>query len=149
MKIIVDADACPVKEEIQEIALGKGISVLLVAALSHEMPQVEGIQVRVVDNLPQAADIAIINSTEPGDIIITADGGLASLALSRKAHVLSFRGYQYSEKNIEGVLNQRYLGQKIRKAGGRLRGPRPFQKEDRERFCDSLNHLITISSGLE
>jgi uncharacterized protein YaiI (UPF0178 family) len=149
MKIIVDADACPVKEEIQKIALDKGLSVLLVAALSHEMPQVEGIQVKVVDNIPQAADIAIINSAEPGDIIITGDGGLASMALARKARVLSFRGYQYSENNIEGVLNQRYLGQKIRKAGGRLRGPRPFQKEDRERFCASLHRLITLSSGLE
>ncbi len=142
MKIIVDADACPVKDEIRDLTLDKGIQVIFVAALSHQMPDREGIQVRMVDNIPQAADMAIINATDPGDLVITGDGGLASLVLARKAFALSFWGYPYSDSQIEGILNQRYWGQKIRRAGGRIRGPHPFHKDDRERFRTSLTRFI-------
>lgn len=142
MKIIVDADACPVKEAILEAGKDKGIPVLMIVSLCHWQFFDQRAEWITVDNVSQAADLAIINRTQPGDIIVTDDYGLAALVLAKKGLALSFRGRIYGEKNIDLLLAKRHLSQLSRKSGGRLKGPKPYQKEDELRLRKNLLELI-------
>jgi len=142
-KIIVDADSCPVKGVIIKVARDTSVPVLVIASIAHRIAAETGeISVIEVDNVPQAADIAVINNTSAGDIVVTGDFGLASIVLSRGAVPLSPRGYVFNEKNIDRLLLQRHIDAKIRRGGGRTKGPRSFCLEDRENFEKALRRII-------
>lgn len=141
--IIVDADSCPVKDIIYSVAREKRIPVILIASISHVISVSEGdITLVTVDNIPQAADIAIINRTRDCDIVITGDYGLAAAVLSKKATPLSPRGRVFSSENIDSLLMQRHIDAKIRRSGGRTKGPRAFTSADRQLFESALRKLI-------
>ncbi|HUU49368.1 MAG TPA: DUF188 domain-containing protein, partial [Nitrospinota bacterium] len=89
MKLIIDADSCPVREIAIKIAKENRIKVLIISSISQNLDGEEGISIRFVDSLPQEADIAIINSSEKEDIIVTYDLGLASIVLRKGAKVIS------------------------------------------------------------
>ncbi len=141
-KIIVDADSCPVKDIILRVAKESAIPVLVIASISHNMT-CEGGDVRVitVDNIPQAADIAVMNNVTAGDIVVTGDYGLASLVLSKGALPMSSRGSVYSARNIDRLLLQRHIDAKIRRGGGRTKGPKAFTTEDRHRFEEVIRRI--------
>lgn len=136
MEIYVDADACPVKDIIIEEAGIRGIHVFLVMSISHfsmqEYPP--GVETVYVDSGRDEADYRIMRLAEKGDLIITQDYGLASLALSKDCHVMHHKGFMYTNKNIDELLETRYLSAQARKAGKRTKGPKPFTKEDKEKF---------------
>ncbi len=142
MRLIVDADACPVKDIIFTIAREYRIPVILVCSIAHAMPENEISEIRWVERRPQAADIEIINLSQPEDIIVTGDYGLASLVIGKKARAISFRGMVYQENRMDALLEQRYLSQKIRDAGGRMKGPAPFLEKDERQFDKSLRKMI-------
>lgn len=142
MKLIVDADACPVKEIIFTIAREYQIPVILVCSIAHAMPENEVSEIRWVERRPQAADIEIINLSQKEDIIVTGDYGLASLVIGKGARAISFRGMVYQEKKMDALLEQRYLSQKIRDAGGRTKGPSRFLVKDEKQFDKSLRKMI-------
>ena len=149
-KILVDADSCPVKDLILEIAGKMEIAVIFIASISHNIScKGENIQVITVDNVPQAADIAVINNTCQGDIVITGDYGLAALALSKGAVPLSSRGLVFTSKNIDRLLMQRHIDSRIRRGGGRTKGPRGQKTGDRQRFAIVLRKLLDRSIFLE
>ncbi len=141
MKVIVDADACPrnVLNKLIDLKCKYNYKLITVASFNHNISGPEHI---TVDNISQAADMAIINRTQKGDIIITADWGLASLALSKKAKVISPSGKIYSSKKIDFMLEERYLKAKIRKTGGRIKGPAARTEEDDERFLKSFIKIL-------
>lgn len=141
-KIIVDADSCPVKEIVVKVGAEFGLAVLMVASVAHEMPDAPGVENVRVDSMPQAVDMVVINRLQAGDIAVTGDYGLASLILGKGGRVLSPRGFIYSDGNIDRLLLQRHVDAKIRRAGGRTKGPRAFTREDRERFEENLRKLI-------
>jgi len=145
-KIIVDADSCPVKDIVFKTAGEKGVPVVLVSSVSHQM-NLEGdnddITVITVDNIPQAADIQIVNSSAGGDIVITGDYGLAAMVLSKGAVPVSARGFVFTPGNIDRLLVQRHIDARIRRGGGRTKGPKAFGAEDRLRFEKALKKLIT------
>lgn len=142
-KLIVDADSCPVKDIILAVARDTSTPVLLVASVSHQMScQGEGIRVLTVDKVPQAADIAVINNVLAGDIVVTGDYGLAALVLAKGAVPLSPRGNVYTDANIDGLLLRRHLEARIRRGGGRIKGPAVFGEQDRQRFGHVLRGLI-------
>lgn len=126
MKILVDADACPVKEIILKIAKKCGVEVVMVCDTSHELRGFEeaGVRVITVDKSRDSADIALINLTAPGDAVVSQDYGVAAMALAKKAHCLNQNGLVYTESNIDSLLMERAAGQKIRRAGGRTPNPR-------------------------
>lgn len=142
MTIIVDGDACPVKNEIIALARTHACQVLLVASLAHDMPEGPGIEVLRVDAEPEAADIAIMNRTREGDIVITADYGLACMVLGRKARVIDHRGGRFTDQNIDGLMARRHANRQARRAGHRTKGPRPFLSADREAFTATLERLL-------
>ena len=145
MKIIVDADACPVKEIIFSVARELQIPVILVSSIAHSMPEEDIAEIRWVDKNPQAADIEIINLSQYQDIIVTGDYGLAALVLGKGSRAISFRGIIYQEKKMDSMLESRYLSRKIRESGGRTKGPKPFVQKDAELFEKSLRHLIELN----
>lgn len=146
-KILVDADSCPVKDIIVETARQSAIPVIMVASVSHLITyQDPEISVITVDNMPQAADIAVLNNLAPGDIVVTGDYGLASVVLSKNAIPVSPRGFVYTANNIDRLLLQRHIDAKIRRSGGRTKGPKALNLDDKEHFRQALRKLL---KGLE
>jgi uncharacterized protein len=129
--ILVDADSCPVKEEIVEIAHKFSIKVLFVASYNHMKLDSLEADWKYVDASKEAADLYIMNHSGPGDIVITQDIGLASTLLPKGVHVLSSRRSLYEENDIQTALDFRYLKAKARKQGVYGKGPKPYTTEDR------------------
>lgn len=118
MKILVDADACPVKNIIEKVAKKFNIEVLMFIDTSHILES-DYSKIIQVGQGQDAADIAIINNTKKDDIVITGDYGVASLALVKDAYVISFNGMYYTHENIDRLLFERHIGKQQRKAGKR------------------------------
>jgi len=144
MKIIVDGDACPAKEAILKLSNEKNIPVVIIVSISHWQTFDQRAEWVTVDNFSQAADLAIINRCQAGDIVVTDDYGLAALVLAKKGLVLSFRGKIYQEENMDSLLAQRHLVQKNRRGGLRMKGPKAYQKEDELRLRNNLSKLIDL-----
>lgn len=99
----------------------------------------------MVDNVSQAVDMAIINKAKKGDIVVTGDFGLASMALARKAYAISFNGMIFNEDNIDRLLFERHLSGVVRRSGGRVKGPAKRKGSDDKNFEKSLIFLISQS----
>lgn len=145
MKILIDADGCPVVSETIKIAAEFKINVLLLCDTAHIM-QREGAETIVVSQGADAVDFALVNRVEIGDLVITQDYGLAAMVLSKQAYVLNQNGFQYTNENIDSLLHTRYVSKKIRNAGGRVKGPKKRQKLDNTNFENGLRKLLTSIS---
>lgn len=144
MRIIVDADACPVKDIIIQEAKEKHLPVILVSSISHhstvELPN--HVETIYVDSGSDAADYKIIQIAKDGDIVITQDYGLASLLLPKGCTVIHHNGFQYTNDNIDEMLHRRHVSSAIRRSGGRTKGPKPFTEEDRMKFTHKfIKHI--------
>jgi uncharacterized protein YaiI (UPF0178 family) len=140
MKILVDADACPVKNIIVKVAKSYQLPVLMVIDTSHilESDYCEVIQ---VSKAPDAVDIALINRTVAGDIVVTQDYGVASMALGKKAYAINQNGKYYTEENIDLMMFERHLAKKQRRAGGRIGTMKKRSKEDDLHFEAAFSWL--------
>ena len=141
MRILVDADACPVKGIIVEAARQRGIPVTMVIDTSHEYD--DGYSaVIVVAKGTDAADFKLANLAGKGDIVVTQDYGVAAMVLSRGARAVSQNGMIYSGDNIAGLLMGRHQNRVIRSAGGRTKGQgKRTRKQDKD-FEEALLKLI-------
>ncbi|PYI51950.1 YaiI/YqxD family protein [Paenibacillus flagellatus] len=142
-RIIVDADACPVKAEITEAAARFGVPVVMVASYDHRLEPGEGVSVVQVDRSDQAVDLYIANRVSAGDVLVTQDFGLATIGLAKKAIVLSNRGQIYSDRTIDFLLETRHERAKQRRSGKYGKGPRPFTDEDRQSFLQTLTKVLS------
>lgn len=144
MKIYIDADACPVKDIIIEEGTKREYEVILVTSISHYSHKEDppGVQTIYVDNGKEAADYRIMKLSKKGDLLITQDYGLASLALAKGCTVIHHKGFSYTNENIDELLQTRYLSAQARKAGQRTKGPKAFTKEDKDIFRERFVHLI-------
>lgn len=140
-KILVDADACPVKEIIVREARQRRIPVVMFIDVNHEIND-EYSQVITVDQGRDSADYKLIASIETGDIVVTQDYGVAGIALAKKAQVIHQSGMIFDGNNIETLLNQRYFSQKQRKAGKKTQGPKKRTKQDDDHFEQSFRKLL-------
>ncbi|MBE6072544.1 MAG: YaiI/YqxD family protein [Clostridium butyricum] len=141
MRIIIDGDACPGISIIEKIAKKYQLPVIIYCDINHFI-QSNYSDVRIVDSGFQSADMYIMNETKENDIVISQDYGVAAICLSKKAKGINPKGYIYTEKNIDRLLEERHISQKIRKAGGRTSGPRKRNKEDDMRLENNLIKLI-------
>ena len=143
--LFIDADACPVTREAISVARAHGLSVVLVANDSQNLgkyagrPGVEAVQVGTGRD---SADFAVVERLRPGDFVVTNDTGLAAMVLGRGAKAVSPRGREYTTAAIDMELAVRHAEQKLRRQGGRTRGPAPFEEQDREQFRDSMDRLL-------
>lgn len=144
MKILIDSDACPVKDILLDVASRYNVELVFICSLSHHSDFYEKNQLDVilVDNVSQSADMAIINKADKKDIVVTGDYGLAALALSIGAHAISFDGKIFSNDSIDNLLYKRHLSMKTLKSGGRFKGPQKRRKLDDITFKASLEKLI-------
>ncbi|MGI6678370.1 MAG: YaiI/YqxD family protein [Dehalobacterium sp.] len=142
MKILVDADACPVKEVVISVGREKNVPVEMIASFNHHIAEVPGIKVIVTDTGQDAADYVIANRVEDQDIVVTQDYGLAALVLGRKGRALSPRGLIFTKENINSLLMQRHISSKLRRGGVKTKGPSAFSREDQNNFLKSLLQLL-------
>ena len=141
MNILVDADACPVKNIILKIAKEKHIPVSMFIDNTHILNDGYS-EIIVVDKARDSVDIALINRTKESDIVITQDYGVAAMALAKGAYALNQNGLIYDKDNIDVLLFERHIGQKVRRCGGRTTGPRKRTKEDDEKFERAFKKVI-------
>ena len=144
MKVLIDADACPVVDIAVRLCKTSGTECILLCDTAHEMYR-DGAQTLVFDKGADSVDFALINRVHPGDIVITQDYGLASMCLARKVHVLHQDGWEYTEYNISGLLEQRHAARKFRAAGGRTKGPAKRNPAQDAAFCNALKRLLQQS----
>lgn len=141
MRLIVDGDAAPQREDIAEVSKKYNIEMIVYMDYAHlvhnDMYTVKQCSVGN-DNV----DMMIINDVKENDIVITQDYGLASLVLLKKAKVLHVSGAIIDENNIDTLLMQRYVGAKLRKENKHLKGPKKRTKEIEDRFIYNIEELI-------
>jgi len=142
LHIFVDADACPVKQEVFRVADRCGLEVTLVANSWMRTPNERWIVLEVVGDGFDAADDWIVEHVQSGDIVITADIPLASRCLKEGARVLGSTGKPFTHDNIGQALATRNLLEELRGAGEITGGPAPLKKSDRSRFLQQLDEVI-------
>ena len=142
MKVFIDADGCPVVNITVAICRANGIDVTLVCDTSHHFASGYA-KVVTVDKGADSADMALVNLASEGDIVITQDYGLAAMCLAKKCICLSQDGLIYDENNIDSLLLSRHIAKKIRRSGGRLRGPHKRTAQADEDFEAVLNDIIS------
>jgi uncharacterized protein len=140
--IYVDADACPVKEEVYRVARRLGLRVYVVSNSYLQLPRGAHLELVVVKGDLDAADDWIAEHVGEGDLVVTADVPLAARCVKRGALVLSPRGHRFTEDSIGDALATRDLKEQLREAGTMTAGPPPFTKQDRSRFLSRLDELF-------
>jgi uncharacterized protein YaiI (UPF0178 family) len=146
MRILVDADACPVKEEIYRVARRLAVPVVVVANSRMSVPFETGIELVVVAS-GQLDDVDdwIAERATPGDVVVTADIRLAARCLEAGAQVLSSTGVAFTEDDIGSALATRELMAELREAGAVNGGPKPFGQKDRSRFLHALDAALRVA----
>ena len=141
MRILVDADACPVIRVIEKTAESYQLPVVLLCDTNHYL-QSDYSEVKVIGAGADAVDFALVNLCCKNDIVVTQDYGLAALCLTRGTKPLDQNGRIYDENNIDSLLGMRHISQKVRRAGGRMKGPPKRTKEQDEWFEQALDRLL-------
>lgn len=149
MRLMIDGDGSPVKEEVIQLGKKFQLPVLIVTSIDHytNKEEPEFVHFIYVDKGAEQADYEIVKLVEPNDILVTQDYGLASLALPKGARVFHHSGEEYKKETIDILLNQRYMSAQMRKAGKKTKGPKAFTKKDREHFFMVLNEFLAKELG--
>lgn len=144
MRIVIDGDGSPVKEDVIEIAQAYQLDVMIVTSVDHYTTKVYSsyVQFVYVDQGADSADYKIVGLIRKGDILVTQDYGLASLVLPKGVRVFHQTGKEFTSTTIDGLLEQRYQSSKLRKAGLRTKGPKPFTPQDHQNFRQALIHAL-------
>jgi len=141
MKILVDGDACPRSALQICMRLGRkhGIPVWTVASFDHDIESDHHV---VVGDEFQEADMRIMNLTEARDVVVTRDWGLAAMVLGKGARCLSPMGKEFRSGKMEFLLEEREIKAKLRRGGGRMKGPKKRTLEDDRRFESCLEKIL-------
>ena len=142
LDIFVDADGCPVKQEVYGVAKRYGLKVTLVSNSWMRTPHADWLELVVVEGQFDAADDWIVEYVSEDDIVISGDIPLASRCLERGALVLGPTGRMFTEDNIGEALASRALLSHLRDLGTITGGPAPFENRDRSRFLQRLDETI-------
>lgn len=141
MRILVDGDGCPSKYSIVEMTKKYQLEMLVFIDYAHMLDS-EDYQTIMCEVGADSVDMKIANMVKKGDLVITQDYGLASLVLGRQAYVLHVSGKVIDQNNIDQLLLSRYTAAKIRKAGGRTKGPAKRSQADELFFKKQLEEMI-------
>lgn len=142
LHVFVDADACPVKQEVYRVAARLNVEVTLVANSRLRLPADPRFRLQVVKGGYEAADDWIVERVQARDIVVTSDILLAERCLNKGALVLAPNGKRFTEDNIGQAVAIRNLMAEIRDAGERTGGPPPLTRRDRSRFLHQLDEII-------
>ncbi len=145
MRVLIDADGCPVVDIAIRLSEKAGAECHIFCDSAHNFER-EGAITHTVMKGADSADFHLVNFVKAGDIVITQDYGLASMALSRAARVINQDGLEYTEFNIDALLLARHTAKKIRNAGGRLRGSPPRKREQDKTFEEKLSEILFVKT---
>lgn len=137
MRILIDGDGCPVIDITISIAREFNIKVIIMCDTSHIFNK-DGAETMVFSKGSDSVDFALINNLKEEDIVITQDYGLAAMAINKASYVINQNGMIYSNDNIDKLLYSRHISKKVRKGGGRVKGPKKRNKEDDINFENTL-----------
>jgi len=137
MRILIDADGCPVVDITVKMALKHKVECLILCDTSHVFEK-EGAKTLTFSKGADSVDFALVNMTQKGDLVITQDYGLAAMCLARGVMAINQDGMAYTAHNIDSLLESRHMAKKIRNAGGRLKGPQKRRPEQDTAFAEKL-----------
>lgn len=141
MKMIIDADGCPVRKQAVNVARKRKMKALIVSDINH-MIHDNYAEVITVDKGIDSVDFKIIGLMNAGDLIVTQDYGLASLVLSKGGYCIDQNGMVYTQENIDMLLLRRHVSKNIRRSGGKTKGPSKRKREDDLMFVEQLEKYI-------
>ena len=143
MRILVDADACPVVSIVEKTAKKYEIPVILLCDTNHVIYS-DYSEVITVGAGADAVDFKLVSLCQKGDIVVTQDYGVAAMALGKKAYALHQSGKRYTDENIDRMLMERHLAKKERMKSGKhhLKGPKKRTEEDDRRFELALRQML-------
>lgn len=144
MKLLIDADGCPVVDIAIRLCKQWALPCLVLCDTAHEFHR-DGAETLVFGKGADSVDYALVNRVLPGDIVVTQDYGLASMCLARKARVLHQDGWEYTLDNIDALLLVRHDSRKHRAAGNRMKGPKKRTAQQDNAFSQALSKLIQHS----
>ncbi len=142
MRILIDADGCPVVDAAVAMAQEYGLECIILCDTAHYFNR-DGARTVVLSQGADSVDFALVNMVNAGDIVVTQDYGLAAMCLARRSRPINQNGMIYHAGNIDNLLASRHAAQKIRRSGGRTKGPAKRTKEQDEQFISQLRELIT------
>ena len=142
IRIFVDADACPVKDEVYKVAARYALKTFVVSNSFMMVPRSALIEQVVVDAGPDVADDWIAERTRPGDICVTNDIPLAERVLQAGGQAISPKGKPFTADSIGSAIAQRALMEQLRSTGEFLGGPKAFDRNDRSRFLQALDEAV-------
>ena len=150
MRILVDADACPVVSIIEKTAKKYEIPVILICDTNHVLYS-DYSEMITVGAGADAVDFKLVSLCQKGDIVVTQDYGVAAMALGKGAYAIHQSGKWYTNENIDQMLMERHLNKKARRASGKnhLKGPRKRTAEDDEHFRASFEKMIHMAMDKE
>jgi uncharacterized protein YaiI (UPF0178 family) len=140
--LYIDADACPVKDEVYKVASRYGLRTFVVSNSWIRVPLTPAVEQIVVDAGPDVADDWIAERAGPGDVVITNDIPLADRVLKAGGQALGTTGRLFTVDTIGSALASRMIGEHLRSMGEVTRGPAPFGPADRSRFLAALDQAV-------
>lgn len=143
MKILVDADACPVVKQVEKIAKMHKIPVTLLCDTNHVMNS-DYSDIKIIGAGADAVDFALVNICNSGDVAITQDYGVAAMVLSKGGYCIHQSGRIFTDENIGGLLMERHLSKKARMASSKnhMKGPKKRTEQDNIHFEQEFEKLI-------
>lgn len=143
MKILVDADACPVVRITEKVAKKYNIPVVLLCDTNHVLSS-DYSEIKIIGAGADAVDIALANLCKAGDMAVTQDYGVAAMVLAKGGYAIHQSGRVFTNENIDGLLMERHMAKKARMSSSKnhLKGPRKRTAEDDKRYEASLEKLI-------
>jgi len=141
LKVLIDADACPVTGIAADLCRRHQLRCILICDTAHQIHR-PGTETVTVDKGADSADFAIVNLVESGDIIVTQDYGLASMCLARGGRPIHQDGWEYHRYNIDALLFERHEARKHRAAGGRMKGPKKRTAQQDAAFAQAFEKLL-------
>lgn len=147
MRIIIDGDACPqkVKEICEQAAREFNIDLIIVVDIDHYIRS--DFEVLIVEQGRDSVDFKIVQIFKHEDILVTQDYGLSSLVIKKASAIIHTAGFFINNKNIDNLLESRYISEKIRQQGGRTKGPQKRTKEQDENFRKCLYKALNERLG--
>lgn len=146
MKVLVDADACPVTRIVEQVAKKNKIGCILLCDTNHVLSS-DYSEVKVIGSGPDAVDFALLNLCRKGDVVVTQDYGVAAMILGKGAYGIHQSGKWYTNQNIDQLLMERHLARKARmgKEKHHLKGPSKRTAENDKHFLESFEKLIAMA----
>lgn len=145
MRILIDADACPVVRITERVAKKYSIPVVLLCDTNHVLSS-DYSEIKIIGAGADAVDIALANLCKAGDIAVTQDYGVAAMVLAKGGYAIHQSGRVFTNENIDGLLMERHMAKKARMASSKnhLKGPKKRTSEDDKRYEESLERLINL-----